>query len=398
MARSPKALVDPNVLKWLRDASGYSIDEAAKRIPTRPENLIAWEEGVERPSMPQLRTLARVFKRPISDFFLRRPLPEPDIPHDFRRLPEVGTRRYSPALRHEIRQAYRRRDLALDLVDDLEIELPRFVGRSSITLASNPEEVGATIRQQLRVDGVEQAQWRDADGRSGYNGWRQRIEAAGVFVFQVTTVEKEQMLGFSLAFDRQPVIAVNRKQGPRARTFTMLHEFTHLLLGQSGICDIEESLLRPPQEQRVEVFCNHVAGAALVPMQSLLASRFVGNDSLPREWAEDTLDALTRQFGGASKEVVLRRLLIAGRTTVSFYARKRAEWHARAVANEVRAKERQKEAEMKRNVPQEAISNLGAFARIVISSYNSDAINITDASKFLGVKAEKVSAVGDLLR
>jgi Zn-dependent peptidase ImmA (M78 family)/DNA-binding XRE family transcriptional regulator len=398
MARSPKALVDPNVLKWLRDVSGYSIDEAAKRVPTKPENLIAWEEGVERPSMPQLRTLARVFKRPISDFFLRRPLPEPDIPHDFRRLPEDGRRRYSPALRHEIRQAYRRRELALDLAHDLEIELPRFVGRSSITLASNPEDVGETIRQRLRVDVVEQAQWRNGDGRNGYNGWRQRIEDAGVFVFQVTTVEKEQMLGFSLAFERQPVIAVNRKQGPRGRTFTMLHEFTHLLLGESGICDIEESLLRPPQEQRVEVFCNHAAGAALVPMSCLLASRFIGSGSQPREWPEDTLEALTREFGGASKEVVLRRLLIAGRATKDFYTRKRAEWRARAAANEAREKERQKEVEMKRNVPQEAVSNLGAFARIVMSSYNSDAINITDASKFLGVKAEKVSAVGDLLR
>jgi hypothetical protein len=53
---------------------------------------------------------------------------------------------------------------------------------------------------------------------------------------------------------------------------------------------------------------------------------------------------------------------------------------------------------MKRNMAQEAVSNLGSFARLVVESYQSDTINLTDASKFLGVKAEKVAAVGELLR
>lgn len=50
---------------------------------------------------------------------------EPDIPHDFRRLPAEGAQTYSPALRHEIRLAYRRRTLALDLAGELEVKLWR---------------------------------------------------------------------------------------------------------------------------------------------------------------------------------------------------------------------------------------------------------------------------------
>ena len=73
------------------------------------------------------------------------------------------------------------------------------------------------------------------------------------------------MLGFSFAEPVLPVIAVNRKVRPNGQIFTLLHEFVHLMLRQSSICDIDEEPPRPPEEQRIEVFCNRVAGAALVP-------------------------------------------------------------------------------------------------------------------------------------
>ena len=44
MARSPKALVDAAVLQWLRNASGYSVEEAARRTRAKPQNLQAWAE------------------------------------------------------------------------------------------------------------------------------------------------------------------------------------------------------------------------------------------------------------------------------------------------------------------------------------------------------------------
>lgn len=393
MARSPKALADPAVLQWLRTVSGYSIEDAAKRAQTKAENLHAWESGQDQPSMPQLRNLARAFKRPISDFFLPRPMPEPEIPHDFRRLPSEGTFGYSPALRHEIRLAHRRRTLALDLAEEMEIAAPRFASRGTVTFKDDPERVGNRIRDILDVSLAEQAKWRES--RNGYNAWRNRIETAGVLIFQIATVDKAQMLGFSLAYEQLPVIGVNRKLKPNGRTFTMLHEFTHLLLGESGLCDLEEAFIRPPQEQAVEVFCNRVAGAALVPLDYLKNHPLVSSTTGAVAWDDDALDVLARAFC-VSSEVILRRLLIAGRTSQAFYAEKRKALLARYEMME--QAEREEPSEMKRNMAQEAVSNLGSFARLVVESYQSDTINLTDASKFLGVKAEKVAAVGELLR
>ena len=394
MTQSPKALIDPAVLQWLRSAAGLSVEDTARRIQSQPHRIEAWEQGGDRPSMPQLRKLARAFKRPISDFFLPRPMKEPEIPHDFRRLPSDGAQTYSPALRHEIRLAYRRRTLAFDLAEELEQKLPEFPSRGTVSRRDDPEQVGVRVRQLLHITSDQQQKWRDA--RVGYNNWRQKVEAVGVLVFQVTTVDKTQMLGFSLALQPLPVIAVNRKMKPNGRTFTMLHEFTHLLLGEGGVCDIEEDVLRPPREQAVEVFCNHVAGAALVPKSDLLTHPIVAHDPSPREWPDEALQTLARHFR-VSLEVVLRRLLIADRTTEAFYVRKRRELLARFARLEQEERDQPTE-DFGRNMAQEAISNLGSFARLVVNSYASDAINLTDASKFLGVKAEKVAAVSELLR
>ena len=86
-----------------------------------------------------------------------------------------------------------------------------------------------------------------------------------MLVFQVTGIQPAEMLGFSLTERPLPIIGINRKLAPNGRTFTLLHEFVHVLLGESSLCDIDEAFARPPQEQRTEIFCNAVAAEALSP-------------------------------------------------------------------------------------------------------------------------------------
>ena len=69
---------------------------------------------------------------------------------------------------------------------------------------------------------------------------------------------------------------------------------------------------------RVEVFCNRVAGAVLVPNDALLRSDVVTRHGSNTKWSDDELGQLARRFW-VSWEVVLRRLLIAGKTTKDVY-------------------------------------------------------------------------------
>lgn len=391
MARSTEALVEPDILRWARAAAGLTLDEAAHSLQTKPEKVQAWEEGDEHPSMAQLRRMAATYRRLLSDFYLPAPPQEDALPHDFRRLPGEVALRYSGALRYQLRLARQRRALALDLAAELDSDIPVLSGW--LQANDDPERTGAELRRLLGVNLEAQRAWRNP--RTSYNAWRTAIERAGMLVFQASGIEPSEMLGFSLPERPLPVIVVNRKLHPNGRTFTLIHESVHVFLSQASICDIEEGQLRPVEEQRTEVFCNAVAAAALVPREALLSEPLVGaHPTRSRNWSDHELSSLARDFG-VSEEVILRRLLTAGRTTQAFYAARRAFWGSLI---DPRTSPSEAETEFRRNMPQEVVSDLGRpFTRLVVDSYLNSYTSLADVSRHLGLRARQVAKVRELL-
>jgi Zn-dependent peptidase ImmA (M78 family)/transcriptional regulator with XRE-family HTH domain len=382
-----EALVEPEMLRWARDTAGLSLEEASRSAQTSTKNIESWEKGEKRPSMPQLRKVAAAYKRLLSDFYLPTTPQEKPLPHDFRRLPGEGLFSYSRALRFQLRQARQRRALALDLATELEQSVPDL---PTLKASADTEAVGQRVREVLHVSIDEQRTWRDP--RKSYNSWRALIEAAGVLVFQVTGVAPGEMLGFSLPERPLPVIGVNRKMAPNGRTFTLMHELVHLLSDESSLCDIEESFVRPPEEQKSEVFCNAVAGAALVPREAFLSDPLVAPHRGPRDWSDEELLALARNFG-VSQHVILRRLLTLNRTTQTFYASRQQIWKVYDPPAVIDPDE-----DFKRNMPQEVVSDLGRpFARLILDSYLNSSLSLSDASRYLGLRAEQVAKVRELV-
>jgi Zn-dependent peptidase ImmA (M78 family)/transcriptional regulator with XRE-family HTH domain len=382
-----EAMVEGRILKWARETAGLTPEEAARSLQVKDEKVLAWEHGNKRPSMPQLRKMAAVYKRQLSDFYLPAPPDEAPLPHDFRRLPGDGVLQYGRALRYQLRQARQRRALALDLAAEQDVgwqSLP------VIQIADATEGLGGQVRELLRVTIADQRTWRDP--RKSYNAWRAHVEAAGVLVFQVTGVQPTEMLGFSLTEQPLPIIGINRKLAPNGRTFTLLHEFVHVLLRQSSLCDIEEGFIRPPQEEKTEIVCNAVAAAALVPRDALLSDPLVSPHTKARDWSEDELISIARNFG-VSTHVILRRLLTVGRTTQAFYASRAAVWRVfepAPVKDEVE--------EFKRNMPQEVVSDLGRpFVSLILEGYLSSNLSLSDTSRYLGLRAGQVEKVRELV-
>ncbi len=394
-----KAIAKPELLRWARESAGLSLDDAARRLQTKPEKLLLWESGEEPTTLAKLRKMAQVYKRLFSDFFLPAPPAEETIPHDFRRMPGEVAHTYSPPLLHQLRMAHTRRAILRDLLDELDAEVPTFGFQTSLN--RNPEAVGQQIRNFLQISIDTQRSWaRDAgqSARKAYKNWRSAIEAHGVLVFQFVGVSTRESLGFSLAFEMLPVVAVNQKSHPNSRAFSLFHELTHLMLSRSGLCDFEEELQPSRDDQAVEKFCNHVAGATLVPAEFLVADPIVADHrpGVP-EWSDQELEALSRKYS-VSEEVVLRRLLILGRTTPRAYQRKRAEFIERYAHLELERREGQEDREVKRNMPREALSNLGRnYTHLILESFHQDQITLADASRYLSLRPEQVQKLEQII-
>ena len=399
MAKSVKAKVRKEVLKWARTSAGLTLADAAARLKTGEDKIGVWEAGTATPTISQLQKLAEAYKRPLSVLYLQE-VPKTFQPmRDFRRLPGGAPRPMSPELAVEIRIANQRRQLALELRNETGDPPARFSHHAKMTEA--PEVVGQRIRKLLDVSRDDVTEWAvDRNGYGTFNGWRNKIERAGVLAFQATRVNSQEVSGFAIYEHVLPVIVVARTETPPTRrTFTLLHEFAHLMLRVSGVTDLEESQALPQDDLRVEVFCNRVAAAALVPRDQFLAENLVSSyQGRLDDWADDVISDLAHNYG-VSREMIVRRLLTFERTTEAFYQQKRRQYNDEYRRNRERerAKSQANSGAFLRNPPREALTNFGAqLVNLILDSYYRDRLSLSDVSGYLGLRTRHIPRLEQL--
>jgi Zn-dependent peptidase ImmA (M78 family)/transcriptional regulator with XRE-family HTH domain len=386
MATRIKALVEPAMLVWARETASLTQDELARALGVAVERIHEWEKGEDSPTVNQLRRLAERCKRPLSIFYLPEPPRDFQPLRDFRRLPHVSDRRYSPQLAYEVRTAYERRQVALEVLSDLG-EAPAELGIKA-TANDNAEVVAARLRERLGLTVAQQVRLNDH-----FRGWRDAIEGAGILVFVLGgahhQVELEEMRGFAIAEEPLPAIVVNGKDRTPGKVFTLLHELAHVTLGQSAIeNEVETGDALPDPDLKVERFCNRVAAAALMPREALLAEVIVvAKQQRPSPWSNDDISALAHRYG-VSREALLLRLVELGRADPAFYQAMRREY--------ARQREGTEEPEASGFAPYryQVLSHLGrGFARLVLQGYHNNRLTLSTVSGYLGVQAKYVPSI-----
>ena len=387
MAASIAVPINPKLLVWARETTGYPLDAAAVKLAINPEKLSEIEDGKIAPSFALLKKAADIYKRPLAVFFLEEAPERQSEVHDFRLQPGVMQRPYAPRLNNEIRQARLRRDDALELAQTLEEPPPAFTHRA--TTDESPEAVAARVRALLGITLERQHGFRRTE--DALKAWKTAVEAESVLVFETSRITSEEMRGVSLPADVLPIIILNGGEAHAGHLFTLLHEFTHLLLRQGGVCDLVQMDNGSP-DARIEAFCNAVAGNVLVPADALLAE-------LPHQhshsWDMNELEALSSQFS-VSREVVLRRLLTLGRTTPAHYEAMRVRFQE----DSRRISEGRKNKKSAGGPPPSvmAVRNLGRpYIRLVLSAYSRERIDLSSVSDYLGVKLKHLRRIESLV-
>lgn len=122
-----------------------------------------------------------------------------------------------------------------------------------------------------------------------YRLLRQKVESLGVLVMHNSVVgnnthrplNRNEFRGFAISDNHAPVIFINASDAPQAQIFTLLHEFAHLLLGESGVSD-----LAPNNPHSMKKYCNKLAAEFLVPSQEFAAQWRLDVDSWQRNLPE----------------------------------------------------------------------------------------------------------------
>ncbi len=373
--------LNPAVLRWARQQTGLSVEDAASRIAKSAKDLEAWEAGERFPTYNQLEALAeRVYRRPVALFFLPSPPDEAPPASDFRTLPDPEKESLEPDTLLALREARALRESARQLGGG-QNPAERQIWRD---LHASPGDVLGLARQAREYLGIslaDQTSWRST--REAMGAWRDRLEAAGVFVFK-RSFEQRDVSGFCLDDPEFPIIVINNSTAFSRQIFTLLHELAHILFDVSSITRVDSSFIDrlTGEAGRIEVACNRFAAELLVP-----------EDAFPwSDFAEPPYDQavgdVARRFN-VSREVILRRLLDAGRVTAAEYREKVWEWF-----QEYQNLDRGAGG----NYYNTQAAYLGrAFLDLAFSQFYAGRVSLPELADHLGVKARNVGLLEETL-
>ncbi|MHB8118077.1 MAG: helix-turn-helix domain-containing protein [Methanothrix sp.] len=384
-------------MKWARESGGRTIGDVATRLAVDEEHVIGWESGKKSPTITQLRTLAKYYQRPSDAFLLSEPPIEPPLPHDFRNLPNGRRQPFHAETMFALRKARRLQSIAWDLKGKFHGDLFNKIG--NVKKSDDPESIAGKVRNFLGIELQTQSKWKD--DADALKQWIKLIESTDIIVIQIP-MPIEDARAFSLVGDGHPIIVLNILDSKNARVFSLFHELGHIILNEGGICDPSGNSEKLSKNRSIEEFCNRFAGAFLVPKDDLLSNHLVLGRNPDDEWAEKSIQSLSRNFK-VSKEVILRRLLIFKYTSSEFYNGKRWEWIARDEQMQ-REKEKKREEQKSlegqekrgggRNVARECIQrNSEPIVSLILESYYDNKLNKCDIANYLEVNLKHLPKI-----
>jgi Zn-dependent peptidase ImmA (M78 family) len=379
-SKSFNVSVEPAVLIWARESIGLSVNDVVKKISGITINTIkGWETkgGTQKPTFAQVEKLSKIYKRPLSAFLLPAPPKEPPFPKDFRKLPSDEKQSLNPKTYLAIRKARRFQYSAIELIKELGEESKKLPEKAN--LSENPETLAEKMRIQFGIKGFPRR--GSFTKEAALDEWIKILENNGILVFQISVTMNKEIRGFSLIDEDAPAIVLRRSDETSAKIFTLFHELAHLLLREGGICDLESDISH-------EKFCNHFAGAFLVPKDKLLNHSIVETNERVREWPENLLRDIARDFR-VSREVILRRLWILGLTTKEYYLKKHKEWKKYKQP----FGRRDKRTEIKICLQERG----KRYTSMVFDAYERKKIDEMRVADYLGVTSDKIPRVKEAI-
>lgn len=279
-------------------------------LSVNPEELVATDSEV---SFDDLVALGKRFSRPWSYFLIDEPEVYRSAGQDNR---SVGNRRNppSPELLDVVEAVADMLDAAAELFPATKYEVPS----ERITRETPFEEAGVVIRSFLGMTDTRQLTFKD-DFES-LRAWAEALQARGVYVSQ-RRLRDTTIRAFSRVVGDQAVVVVDTGDIPHARTFSLIHEYCHVVLRSTGVCDMSD-------HSATERYCNAVAGATLLPLGLVRAVQDGRHFSLSDEEDDELLRSMSRRLG-VSQAAIIIRLRDMGELSQDVYERLEARRSAR---------------------------------------------------------------------
>ncbi|MEX5410446.1 ImmA/IrrE family metallo-endopeptidase [Atlantibacter hermannii] len=263
---------NPEIIKWARESSGLSLDEAAKKLNLKSSKqsgasiLSDYESGQKEPTSKKVGEIAKLYHRPLLTFYLSKPPVIQKKGEDYRTVPDSIPLEANGNVDAIVRDIFVRQSIVREaLIDSDDAENKDFVG----CFKDMPDvtDAAAYIYKRFNISISEFRRQGTAHDAMGY--LRKQVEKEGVFILLIgnlgshhSSVSTSYFRGFAIADKIAPFIVINDNDSKAAWSFTLLHELAHILIGESGISNTSIA-------HKIEKYCNDIASNILLPADDL---------------------------------------------------------------------------------------------------------------------------------
>lgn len=382
--------INPEILKWARERSGYSLDDVAIRLKKNVDDIKSWEAGTSVPTYGQLEKLAyQLYKRPVAIFFFPSPPEEPDPKQSFRTLPEFEIDNLWPDTRYAIRQAEAMQLTLRELNDGLNPASQKIFQEFQAKIGANMPQLVTQIRNYLGIQLDEQKEWGDED--IALKNWRKAIEDKGIFVFKRSFKQKD-ISGFCFLENEFPIIYLNTSTSKTRQIFTLFHELSHILFHTNGITKRVDQYINylTGDAKEIEIFCNRFAAEFLVPTEDF--ERWQNQES----WNDEFIKKLADSYK-VSREVILRKLLDKNLVDKAYYEAKVQQWFEAYEAYKQRLKESHSKKPGGKYYATQATYLGDKFLKLAFARYYQGRCTIEQLADHFNMKAKTVVKLEDYM-
>ena len=372
--------VNNNVLVWARESIALTRNQASEKTGISFKRIVQFEEGEKLPTLVELKSLSKIYRRTIATLLLSNVPKEKPLPNDRRTVDSKVLGSFHEKTLMSIRKA---RAIAQSYVE-LRTELDQNITKLNVFASINddPKSVAKNIRDSLNLKEIREI----SDDNYALEAYIEKIESLGIAVFQLSLTQ-DNLRGFSIVDDIIPIIGIKRGgETTTSKIFTLFHELGHILLNEGGLCD-----LNGLSNIEIEKWCNAFAAEVLIPTADLLKMALVIDYKSRGEknWSKKDLIILGKYFH-AGPLAMLRSLLENKLTTSNYYKQKHQKWNTPQFG---RAKQPEG-----RNIAKETIKEKGkTYILMAFNAFDQNRIDLKDLSDFLGVKLSYIQKTRQLL-
>ena len=371
--------IQPAIISWA--LSQTSEEKLGTKLV---DNIKHWLDGTKSPTFNQIEDFSKKSHIPLGYFFLQTPPIEQISLLEYRTLDSIQLTNPSRNLIDTIHDMEAVQEWMVNYRKEWNYDTISIVG--SLKGITDISVIADTIRKDL---GLNIEWYKDCGNPSeAFNKVRGLLEECGIVVMMNGIVGKNthraldvnEFRAFAMVNEWAPLIFINGADSAGGRLFSLFHELVHLWIGENDLYN--DTIYSANGIKPIEVTCNAVAGALMVP-KTVFLEKWNNNTN---DDIHEKIKELARMFR-CSSSVIARRALDNKKIDQNVYNMVIAD----AIEAYIQTKQEKSSGGDYYRVARSKLD--GVFVRALCESVNSGRTSFTEAYRLTNTTSKTFSEV-----